>query len=151
MKKKLFLNVDPYIINDERFQCGMTQKYLDRYSISSGNVIFEITERTNIEDEDIDIFRDVMEHYKEQGYQIAIDDFGKEYSGVQRILKLNPGYVKIDMELVRNIHSDSVKSKMLEGFVKFCNPLGIKLIAEGIETKEELAKLFRPFLEKYIP
>lgn len=142
-KRKLFLNVDPYIINDKRFQCGMTQKYLDRYSISSENVIFEITERTNIEDEDIDIFRDVMEHYKEQGYQIAIDDFGKEYSGVQRILKLNPEYVKIDMELVRNIHSDSVKSKMLEGFVKFCNPLGIKLIAEGIETKEELAKLIQ--------
>ncbi|MGN0143232.1 MAG: GGDEF domain-containing protein [Roseburia sp.] len=141
--KKLFLNVDPYIINDERFQAGMTQKYLDRYSISSENIIFEITERTDIDIDDISIFQNVIKHYKKEGYQIAIDDFGKEYSGIQRILKLSPRYVKIDMDLVHNIHLDSVRCQMLESIVKFCNPLGIKLIAEGIETKEELAKLIR--------
>lgn len=141
--KKLFINVDPNVINDQRFQCGMTQKYLDRYSISSENIVFEITERTPIDSEDINVFQDVIKHYKEEGYQIAIDDFGKEYAGLQRILMLNPKYVKIDMELVRNIHTDSVKSSMLESFVKFCTPLGIKLIAEGIETKDELAKLIQ--------
>lgn len=72
--KKLFLNVDPYIINNERFQAGMTQKYLDRYSISSENIIFEITERTDIDIDDISIFQNVIKHYKKEGYQIAIDE-----------------------------------------------------------------------------
>ena len=138
---KLFLNVSPNIFNDERFKTGMTLEYLNRYNISPDNIIFEVCERTDIKE--ISSFQKTVLHYEKQNYQIAIDDFGKGYSGFNRIYFLHPRYVKIDMSLISNIDKDPVKSSLVEGFVKFCHNENILLIAEGIETKEELTKLIQ--------
>lgn len=138
-KKKLFLNVDPYIFNDERFKTGMTLSYLKRYNISPDNIVFEVCERTDIKE--ITPFQRAVNHYEKQNYEIAIDDFGKGYANFNRIFFLHPKYVKIDIALIRNIHKDSVKSSLVEGLVKFCHSENICLIAEGIETEEELIKL----------
>lgn len=73
-----------------------------------------------------------------ENYQIAIDDFGKACAGIQRVIDLHPQFVKIDMDLIRDIHKSPEKSRALRRMVKFCKPLGIQLIAEGIEEREEL-------------
>ena len=140
-RKKLFLNVDPNILYDERFQAGMTLSYLKRYNIAPENIIFEICERTNINT--LEPFQNVVKHYKQQNYQIAIDDFGKGYADYNRIFFLHPMYVKLDISLIQNINSDSVKCALVEGLVKFCHSENISLIAEGIETEEELRQLVR--------
>lgn len=137
--KKLFLNVDPNIFYDERLKAGMTLEYLTRYNISPDNIVFEICERTNIQE--IIPFQRAVSHYEKQNYQIAIDDFGKGYADFNRIFFLHPQYVKIDISLIANIDKDSVKSSLVEGFVKFCHSENISLIAEGIETIDELIKL----------
>lgn len=140
-RKKIFLNVDPNVLYDERFQVGMTLSYLKRYNILPENVIFEICERTNINA--IDTFQNAVNHYKMQNYQIAIDDFGKGYANFNRIFFLHPMYVKLDISLIKNINNDSVKRSLVEGVVKFCHNENIYLIAEGIETKEELIQLIQ--------
>ena len=137
--KKLFLNVDPNIIKDLRFQTGMTLNYLTRYNISPDNIVFEVCERSDIKE--IHLFHDVINHYKKQNYQIAIDDFGKGYADFNRIFFLHPEYVKLDISLISNIDTDSVKCSMVEGLVKFCHSENICLIAEGIETMGELTQL----------
>ncbi len=137
--KKLFLNVDPNIIKDLRFQTGMTLNYLNRYNISPDNIVFEVCERSDIKE--IHLFHDVINHYKKQNYQIAIDDFGKGYADFNRIFFLHPEYVKLDISLISNIDTDSVKCSMVEGLVKFCHSENICLIAEGIETMGELTQL----------
>ncbi len=139
--KKLFLNVDPNIFEDERFQAGMTLSYLKRYDISPDNIVFEVCERTNIKS--IAPFQDAVNHYEKQNYQIAIDDFGKGYANFNRIFFLHPKYVKLDISLISNIDKDSVKRSLIEGLVKFCHGETISLIAEGIETEEELIQLVR--------
>lgn len=139
--RKLFLNVDPNIIRDERFKEGMTKSYLDRYGISPDNIVFEISERTNIEK--VEPFQNTIAHYKKQNYQIAIDDFGKGYAQINRIFFLQPQFVKLDISLVKNIDKDSVKSSLIEGFIRFCHDYQITVIAEGIETKQELKKLIQ--------
>lgn len=78
-----------------------------------------------------------------ENYQIAIDDFGKACAGIQRVIDLHPQFVKIDMDLIRDIHKSPEKSRSLRRMVKFCKPLGIQLIAEGIEGREELRELIR--------
>lgn len=138
-QKKLFINVDPYIFNDERFKQGMTKSYLERYNISPDNIVFEISERTEIKE--FDSFQKAVNHYEKQNYQIAVDDFGKGYADYNRVFFLQPRYVKLDMSMVKDIDKDSVKSSMVEGFVKFCRDDGICLIAEGVETQKELEKL----------
>lgn len=140
-RKKLFLNIDPNILYDKRFQAGMTLSYLKRYNIAPENIIFEICERTNINA--IETFQDAVNHYKKQNYQIAIDDFGKGYANYNRIFFLHPRYVKLDISLIKNVDNDPVKSSLVEGLVKFCHTENICLIAEGIETEEELMQLVR--------
>lgn len=139
--KKLFLNVDANIIHDEEFQKGITLKRLQEYELQPKDIIFEITERTAIED--LKTFQDSVTHYKKQHFEIAIDDVGSGYSGLNRICAVSPGLLKIDMEIVRNVDKDTIKQSLVTSMIQFCENAGIQLIAEGIETKQELEMLIQ--------
>ena len=137
--KKLFINVNPNVLHDESFQKGLTKEYLNQYQISSSNIIFEITERNIIKD--IEGFIAAIDHYKSQDYKIAIDDAGAGYSGLNLISDINPNFIKLDMKLTRDIHTDSLKAALVKGMVELSKISNISLIAEGIEKEEELETL----------
>lgn len=138
---KLFLNVDPNIMEDPQFREGVTCCYLKKYNIRPDDIVFEITERNSIENEKN--FCDVIQHYRNQNFEIAIDDFGNGYAGMNRICALHPLYIKIDIHIVRDIDKDNFKKSLVESMVQFCNKSGIYLIGEGIETRDELEALIR--------
>lgn len=137
--KKIFLNVDPNVIKDSLFRKGVTISYLKEFNLYPDNIIFEITERNSIEDSDT--FVNTIRHYQEQNFEIAIDDFGNGYAGMNRVCKLNPEYIKIDREIIHDIDKDALKGTIVESMVQFCRKSHIRLIAEGIETREELYTL----------
>ncbi len=137
----LFLNVDPNIIRDPNFEKGLTKEYLNKFGVSPDKIVFEITERTAIED--YDTFRKILSNYINQGYKIAIDDAGSGYSGMNTIVETKPHFIKIDMNIVRDIHQDSFKQAIVKSFVQLGNNTNILIIAEGVETKEELKSLLR--------
>jgi EAL domain-containing protein (putative c-di-GMP-specific phosphodiesterase class I) len=83
----------------------------------------------------------VLDHYREQGFQIAIDDAGAGYSSLQSISELMPDYIKVDRSLINGIDHNEVKSNMLEAFVIFAKKMNSKIIAEGIETEAELQRV----------
>lgn len=139
--KKLFLNVNPNIMHYETFKVGFTKSFLMKYNIIPQNVIFEITERNVIED--MEGFKSTINHYREQDYEIAIDDAGAGNSGLNLISEVNPNYIKLDMNLIRNVDSDLVKFALVKGMVEFSRVSNIFLIAEGIETYEELNTLVK--------
>lgn len=139
--KKLFLNVNPMVIHDKEFQSGFTSHFLKRYRLNPDNIIFEVTERSAVED--MRGFRDTIRHYKEQGYKIAIDDAGSCYSGLNLICDIVPHFLKLDIELIRDIHKDTIKYAMVKSMVEFSNLTNIQLVAEGIETEEELKTLLK--------
>ena len=76
---RLFLNVNPNIIQDSHFGMGFTKEYLTRFAISAEDIVFEITERESVVN--LRGFKQIIEHYKGQNYQISIDDAGAGYSG----------------------------------------------------------------------
>lgn len=137
--KLLFLNVDPLIFSDEKFKKGFTKNFLSRHNIPPTSIIFEITEKTAIQD--YNCFRQALNNYTDQGYQIAIDDTGSGYSGLTTLAEIKPNYVKIDIGLIRDIHKDTFKQALIKALVTFADSTNIKLIAEGIECEEELAML----------
>lgn len=139
--KKLFINVNPNIMQDENFKSGFTKSFLQQYKITPSNIIFEITERNAIDD--MDKFRLAVTHYKNQDYKIAIDDAGSGYSGLNLISDVNPNYIKLDMKLIRDIDKDSLKYALVKGMVELSKVSNIKLIAEGIETYEELKAVIK--------
>lgn len=137
--KYLFINVDPHILKDEKFKKGFTKEFLAKHNMSPESIIFEITEKTSIED--YKTFKAALKNYVEQGYKIAIDDMGSGYSGLKMLSETKPHFVKIDMELIRDIDRDSFKQALIKCFVSLAEVTNMKLIAEGIETEEELLTL----------
>jgi len=135
----LFVNVDPDIIKTNDFKSGLTRAYLDKIGRKETNIVFEITERTAIKD--YEVFQEILDNYRKQGYQIAIDDVGAGYSGLKSITEIRPHYIKIDMDLIRNIDKDAFKQALIKAFVETSTTTNITIIAEGIETKEELKTL----------
>jgi diguanylate cyclase (GGDEF)-like protein len=137
----LFINISSQVIYDPQFIPGKTLEILQKYQLEPSNVVFEITERSSIED--FQSAKKILEHYRSQGYRIAIDDAGAGYSSLQAIAELQPDFIKIDRSLVENIHVNKIKEYILETFVTFAQKMNIHLIAEGIEHSEELSKLTR--------
>ena len=72
-----------------------------------------------------------------QEVEIAIDDVGSGYSNLNRIVYTAPKYLKIDMELIRDIHQYKEKRDMVKALVSYCQEVNCLLIAEGVETKQE--------------
>ena len=137
--QKLFLNINPRTLADPAFTPGDTQRILDRAGLVPQKVVFEITERTAISD--FSLFTKTLEHYRSQGYLVAIDDVGAGYSGLKRIARLRPDLIKVDMSLVQGIDTNPVQRALVETLVTFADKIGCSIIAEGIETETELSCL----------
>lgn len=133
---KLFLNVNPMVMHDKEFRDGVTRELLEKYNILPKQVVFEVTERSAAED--MREFQGTIRHYKRQGYEIAIDDVGSCYSGLNLICDIKPKYLKLDMKMIRNVDKDVMKYAMVRSMVEFSKLSSVKLIAEGIETEGEL-------------
>jgi EAL domain-containing protein (putative c-di-GMP-specific phosphodiesterase class I) len=138
-EQKLFINVMAQIMEDPGFSPGQTLSLLEQHRLSPHNVVFEITERSSIAD--FGSVKKALEHYRRQGYQIAIDDVGAGYSSLQSIVELRPDYLKVDRSIIQNLHLDEMKEHILYTLVQLAAKMDISIIAEGIELEEELAKV----------
>ena len=136
---RLFLNVNPNIMHDIKFRQGFTKEYLNQYGINPEDVIFEITEKEAVDN--ISDFIKTIDNYKNQKYKIAIDDTGAGYSGLNMISDIHPHFIKIDMNLIRDIDKDGTKQSLVKSMSQFASLSNTFLIAEGIETEGELLKL----------
>ncbi|NDV26501.1 GGDEF domain-containing protein [Desulfovibrio sp. JC010] len=132
---KLFLNIHPRTIVDPNFTTGETKLLLDKWGLKPGNIVFEITERHSVKD--FKTFRKTLDHYRNQGYLVAIDDAGTGYSGLTSIAEIKPDYIKLDKSFVDNIETNQVNRALIDTFTDFAEKIGGKLIVEGIETQEQ--------------
>lgn len=129
--QKFFINSIPIaMITPEELK-----KINSQYPIDIRNIVIEITE---VEiDEEIEIKKNLAE-FKNIGVKIAIDDFGKGYSGEVRILNTAPDIVKIDLDLIRNIHKNERKKALVKNLISYCKSTNTIVLAEGVEVEEEL-------------
>lgn len=99
------------------------------------NVVIEFSERSTYGfSEEVD---EIINLYRKNDILIAIDDFGAGYANEGLILKLKPDIVKLDRELICNIDKDEYRRTLTTNTIKTLKKLGVKIVAEGIETKEE--------------
>lgn len=137
--QKLFLNIHPRTLTDPQFTPGETAKLLKCYGFSPENIVFEITERHSIAE--FTLFYRTLDHYRKQGYLVAVDDVGTGFSGLSSIAEIRPDFLKVDMSLIRGIDSNPVKRALLETLVNFSDRIGSAVIAEGIERETELSSV----------
>ncbi|MBI5520677.1 MAG: EAL and GGDEF domain-containing protein [Desulfovibrio sp.] len=137
--QKLFLNIHPKTMADPEFTHGKTLELLEEVGLAPENIVFEITERHSINE--FALFHRTLDHYRSQGYLVAVDDAGAGYSGLTSVAQIRPEFIKIDMSLIQGIDKDPVKRALIETFVTFADKIGSKIIAEGIESQAQAACL----------
>jgi len=133
---KLFYNLDNRVLQMPDFEPGNTEELIKKHGILKENICFEISERHEINA--IDTIERITSHYKEENFSIAIDDFGTGYSGYKLLYDITPDVIKIDRFFLTNIEKDAKKKLMVRNIIYLSAQLGIKVIAEGVETREEL-------------
>lgn len=101
----------------------------------AGSVVLEITERASLAN--VCDLRGILAGLRRLGYRIAVDDLGAGYAGLNWFAQLQPDVVKLDMSLVRGIHTEPMKQKLVESMVRLCGELDILAVAEGVETALE--------------
>jgi diguanylate cyclase (GGDEF)-like protein len=132
---KLFLNTTPQGLLEPGHRTGLTLDFLHEIGLKPENVVIELTEQYPMTD--FNVMVNALEHYRHMGFEIAIDDLGAGYSGLQRWSEVRPEYVKIDRHFIQNIHVDSVKQSFVRSIADIAKGLNCKVIAEGIESREE--------------
>ncbi len=82
-------------------------------------------------------FVKLANEYHGLGLNVAIDDFGAGYSGLNLLAEFPPDLVKLDIALIKAIHQNGPKQTIVKAIIQVCFDLGIDLLAEGVETVEE--------------
>jgi EAL domain-containing protein (putative c-di-GMP-specific phosphodiesterase class I) len=137
--KKLFLNCLPTSIGDPDLRDEGLVKILENYQLRPSDVVLEISEKESIEN--FAIFREMRDSWRDLGIQIAIDDAGAGYASLEAIMEITPDFLKADMGLVRGIDVDPPRQEVLRALKAVARRIGAAVIAEGVETNEELRVL----------
>lgn len=135
----LCLNVDPRTLEDSAFRRGMTAQALEAQGILPSEIVFEVTERFSISD--FSLFRRTLDHYRSQGYRIALDDVGAGHSNLRLVAEAQPEIVKIDKGLVQGVAASRPRRAAISALLTMASELGALAVAEGIETVDDLGVL----------
>lgn len=130
-KKLLFINSiasQMLVEEDVKVFDGKYHQIFDR-------IVFEIIEEDFGGDE---VFERKTSTMKSKNLNFAIDDYGTGFNNIGMILDYNPKYIKIDGSLIHNINNDAKKKQFAKSIILFCKENNILVIAESVETYEEL-------------
>lgn len=131
---KVFINsIANQMMNKESVElfCNTYGKYLS-------NIVCEVTEK---EQEDEYITNEKLKLIKSWGGLVALDDYGDGYNGESTLLRISPNIVKVDMSIVKGIDKDDKRRRLVANLALYTRERGMLLLAEGIETREELKTL----------
>ncbi|MGN6441240.1 MAG: EAL domain-containing protein [Arthrobacter sp.] len=110
-----------------------------RCGFPTSSIMFEFTE--NEEVTDTGHLTNIITEYRKHGFTTAIDDFGAGHAGLGLLVDFQPDLMKIDMKLIRGIDTSPARQAVVAGIGSIARELGIKVLAEGIETEEEFRVL----------
>jgi len=139
MAERVSINFLPNAVYRPELCIRTTLAAAEEYRFPTERMVFEVTESEKITD--IAHVRGIIQHYKARGFTTAIDDFGAGYAGLNLLADLQTDLVKLDMALVRGIHTDRARRAIVRGIMEVGGELGIRVIAEGVETRDEYQAL----------
>lgn len=134
--RKMFINIEPEAVGDPELREVMTATRDSTSKVTPDRIVLELTERTAIQD--FAAFRATLEYLRALGFSIAVDDAGAGYGSLQCLAEVDPQWLKVDISLVKGCDQDGVRCSLIHSLVQFADSMGVKLVAEGIETVAEL-------------
>lgn len=124
----LSLNVSCDALASDEFQRMIT-------AADTNRVVIELTEHAQVTS--YEAVNDIIAGLRKMGVRLAVDDAGAGFASFRHIVQLSPDYIKLDRDLIRNVHVDTVRRTLAASLVMFARDIGAILIAEGVETAEE--------------
>lgn len=135
MQSHLSINFLPNAIYRPEVCIRTTLQAAREHDFPISRIIFETVESERVDDGNW--LAEVFREYRRIGFQTAIDDFGAGYAGLNLLADFQPDLLKLDMALVRDIDRKPAARIIVAGMVEICRQLGVRLIAEGVETRAE--------------
>ncbi|WP_347303622.1 EAL domain-containing protein [Croceibacterium sp. TMG7-5b_MA50] len=135
---RLSINFLPNAVYSPQACIRLTLATAREQQLPTSRLMFEFTEGEKLDAAHV---RNIVESYRFHGFTTAIDDFGAGYAGLNLLAEIQPDCIKLDMELVRGIGSHQPRRLIVASMVRLARAMGIRLVAEGIETHAELATL----------
>jgi EAL domain-containing protein (putative c-di-GMP-specific phosphodiesterase class I) len=137
IKSKVFINFNPSAIYDPAYCLRTTAAAIRDLGMQPSDIVFELTETHRARDEEH--LKGILKFYRSAGFGVALDDIGSGWSGLNMLHEYKPDYVKIDMDLIRDVDTDRFKQTIVTHLVSIAKELGITTIGEGVETESEAA------------
>lgn len=131
----LFLNVHPCLLSSVNGHGRTFEQILHYYSVPTSRVVIEIKETADMDEA---VLADAVKNYRSLGYRVAVDDFGKAHSSLERVLKLQPDIVKLDGTLIQATERSRSTVTSFNQLVAKFRSAGIQVAVEGIETAVQL-------------
>ena len=134
VQTNVFINFNPTAIYDPEYCLKTTVQAIRRSKLVPSRIVFEV-----VESDEVDAKRlpKIVDFYRREGFRVALDDLGAGFSSLNLLSTLRPDFVKLDMELVRNVDTDSYKASVARKLLEMAGELGVETVAEGIETAGE--------------
>ncbi len=130
-----FINFTPSSIYTPEFCLRSTIAAMRRTALTPDRVVFEVVETERIQD--MGHLEAILRTYRDKGFGIALDDLGAGFASMRLLNSLRPDFVKLDMSLVRGVDTDGYKATIAGKLLETARSLGIRSIAEGVETEAE--------------
>ena len=132
---KLFINFAPTAIYDPENCLATTIALLEEKQIQPTQVCFEVVETEKVVD--VADLVGICDFYRARGFGIVLDDLGAGYSSLTLITRLKPSYVKIDIDLIRDVDTDAFKASYTMALIDAAKRVGVRVVCEGVETDGE--------------
>jgi EAL domain-containing protein (putative c-di-GMP-specific phosphodiesterase class I) len=134
----LSVNVSTHLIRNPELD-NILESHLKENNLDARSIKIEITERAGVDDDEKTL--DMLKTIREKGVGILLDDFGTGYSTLSYLLQFPVEALKIDQTFIHMLTRNQDGYKIIETLKALSSHLGIKLIAEGIETTRQLELL----------
>jgi EAL domain-containing protein (putative c-di-GMP-specific phosphodiesterase class I)/GGDEF domain-containing protein len=138
---KLFLNALPTSLMDPGFREGLLADLPGDCPIGRENIVLEIAGRASLED--FGAFGSEISDLRARGFRMSIDDVGSGPSSLESLGEVHPDFIKVDGSVIKNIHREMIKQELLRSICQAADGMSAEVIAEGIETAEELETVRR--------
>jgi len=132
----VFINFSPGMMDDAESCLRETVAAIDAAGLEHDRFVFEVIEADRIED--AAHLKRVLDSYRRDGFRVALDDLGAGWSTLTLVHRLRPDFIKLDRELIRQVHRDPVKDLIASKLLEIGRGLGIQTIVEGVEHRAEL-------------
>ena len=113
--------------------------YLQELGLKSQSIVIEITESVLMDGVEQVVER--LRQYRAMGLQVSLDDFGTGYASLSHLKRFDIDYVKIDQSFIATLENDDGDLALCEAIIVMAHKLGLKVVAEGVETKVQRALL----------